>query len=113
MKPMTAAPRVSVGVWSRQDLSEPHWHLGPVAVEPALQGEGVGRALMADFCARMDRCAGLAYLETDQRENVGFYRRFGFSVVVQAEVLGMRNWFMSRSALTNTYHSVGRFPERE
>jgi len=95
-----------VGAWSRRDPTEPHWHLGPVAVEPAVQGQGVGRALMADFCTRMDECAGLAYLETDKRENVRFYRRFGFSLVAEAEVLGVRNWFMSR-VLTDTSESVG------
>jgi hypothetical protein len=29
-----------VGEWARRDPSEPHWHLGPVAVEPELQGQG-------------------------------------------------------------------------
>ena len=101
-----------VVAWSRRDPSEPHWHLGPVAVEPAVQGQGVGRALMADFCTRMDECAGLAYLETDKHENVGFYRRFGFSVVAEAEVLGVRNWFMSRVP-TDTSQSVGPLPGRE
>ena len=101
-----------VVAWSRRDPSEPHWHLGPVAVEPAVQGQGVGRVLMADFCTRMDECAGLAYLETDKHENVGFYRRFGFSVVAEAEVLGVRNWFMSRVP-TDTSQSVGPLPGRE
>jgi GNAT superfamily N-acetyltransferase len=101
-----------VGAWSRRDPSQPHWHLGPVAVEPALQGQGVGRALMADFCTRMDQCAGCAYLETDKGENVHFYRRFGFSVVAEAQVLGVRNWFMSR-LLTEMPQSVGPLPGRE
>lgn len=101
-----------VGAWSRRDPSAPHWHLGPVAVEPAVQGRGVGRTLMADFCMRMDECAGLAYLETDKRENVCFYRRFGFSVVAEAEVLGVRNWFMSR-VLTDASQSVGPLARRE
>jgi ribosomal protein S18 acetylase RimI-like enzyme len=101
-----------VGAWSQRDPSELHWHLGPVAVEPAVQGQGVGRALMADFCTRMDQCAGLAYLETDKRENVRFYRRFGFEVVAEAEVLGVRNWFMSR-VFTDTTQSVGPLPGPE
>ena len=101
-----------VGAWARRDPSEPHWHLGPVAVEPASQGQGVGHALVADFCTRVDECAGLAYLETDKRENVRFYRRFGFSVVAEAEVLGVRTWFMSR-ALTDTSQSVGPLPGPE
>jgi ribosomal protein S18 acetylase RimI-like enzyme len=101
-----------VGAWSRRDPSQPHWHLGPVAVEPALQGQGVGRALMADFCTRMDECAGRAYLETDKHENVHFYRRFGFSVVAEAEVLRVRNWFMSRVP-SDMPQSVGPLPGRE
>jgi GNAT superfamily N-acetyltransferase len=101
-----------VGAWSRRDPSEPHWHLGPVAVEPAVQGQGVGRTLIADFCTRMDECAGLAYLETDKRENVRFYRRFGFSVVAEADVLGVRNWFMSR-VRADTSQSVGPLAGRE
>src|SRR5215472_2947513 len=30
-----------VGEWARRDPDEPHWHLGPVAVEPSLQGQGI------------------------------------------------------------------------
>jgi ribosomal protein S18 acetylase RimI-like enzyme len=101
-----------VGAWSQRDPSQPHWHLGPVAVEPAVQGRGVGRALLADFCTRMDECAGLAYLETDKCENVRFYRRFGFAIVAEAEVLGVRNWFMSR-VLTDTSRSVGPVPGQQ
>jgi GNAT superfamily N-acetyltransferase len=101
-----------VGAWSRRDPSQPHWHLGPVAVEPAVQGQGVGRALMADFCTRMDQCAGRAYLETDRRENIHFYRRFGFSVVAEAQVLGVPNWFMSR-VFADMPQSVGPLPGRE
>src|SRR5262249_14777745 len=101
-----------VSAWSRRDPSEPHWQLGPVAVEPGGQGQGVGRTLMADSCTRMDECAGLAYLETDKPENVRFYRRFGFSVVAEADVLGVRNWFMSR-VRADTSQSVGPLVGRE
>jgi hypothetical protein len=44
----------------------------------------------------MDDRRALAYLETDKRENVGFYRKFGFTVVAGAEVMGVPNWFMHR-----------------
>ncbi|HTF33339.1 MAG TPA: GNAT family N-acetyltransferase [Myxococcota bacterium] len=30
------------GQWARRDPAEPHWHLGPVAVDPDLQGQGIG-----------------------------------------------------------------------
>jgi ribosomal protein S18 acetylase RimI-like enzyme len=85
-----------VGEWSRRDPKEPHWHLGPIAVDWGLQGRGIGSALLTRFCADMDDKDALSYLETDKSENVGFYQRFGFSVIAKAQVLGITNWFMSR-----------------
>jgi hypothetical protein len=40
----------------------------------------------------------LGYLETDKPENVTFYKRFGFEVVDEHPVLGIKNWFMLRDA---------------
>ncbi len=82
--------------WARHDPDETHWHLGPVGVERDLQGKGTGSALLKVFCDRMDTAGGLAYLETDKSENVRFYERFGFEVVAQDDVVGVRNWFMAR-----------------
>jgi GNAT superfamily N-acetyltransferase len=84
------------GEWARRDLAEPHWHLGPVAVDPQLQGQGIGTAMLTAFCSRVDDLSMLSYLETDKYENVRFYRKLGFDVVAAAEVLGVPNWFMSR-----------------
>jgi ribosomal protein S18 acetylase RimI-like enzyme len=101
-----------VGEWARRDLAEPHWHLGPVAVDPQLQGQGVGTAMLTAFCSHMDDLSMLSYLETDKYENVRFYRRLGFAVVAEAEVLGVPNWFMSRpggaaaSVVENRGHGV-------
>jgi len=85
-----------VGEWARRDPPESHWHLGPVAVDPHQQGRGIGTAMLRPFCAIMDDCRSLSYLETDKSENVRFYQKFGFTVVAEAEVLGVANWFMSR-----------------
>jgi ribosomal protein S18 acetylase RimI-like enzyme len=85
-----------VGEWARRDLAEPHWHLGPVAVDPKIQGLGIGSTMLTAFCSRMDDLSMLSYLETDKYENVRFYRKLGFEVVAEAEVLGVPNWFMSR-----------------
>lgn len=87
-----------VGDWARHDPAEPHWHLGPVAVESWLQGYGIGSVMLRSFCAVMDACRAISYLETDKPENVRLYQRFGFRVIESAEVLGVRNWFMSRPA---------------
>ncbi len=83
--------------WSGQDPKEAHWHLGPVAIERHLQGKGVGTELLREFCSRMDASRSMAYLETDKRENVPFYERFGFQVAAEQQVLGVPNWFMTRS----------------
>jgi ribosomal protein S18 acetylase RimI-like enzyme len=84
------------GEWARRDPAQPHWHLGPVAVDPDLQGQKIGSAMLKDFCAQMDEGSALSYLETDKAENVRFYQRFGYTVVAEALVLGVRNWFMLR-----------------
>jgi GNAT superfamily N-acetyltransferase len=85
-----------VNAWARRDPALPHWHLGPVGVERELQGQGIGSALMGEFCRRVDVSQSAAYLETDKAENVPFYERFGFAVVAAQDVLGARNWFMQR-----------------
>jgi ribosomal protein S18 acetylase RimI-like enzyme len=85
-----------VGEWARHDPKEPHWHLGPVAVDSGLRSQGIGGAMLARFCAVVDEKHELAYLETDKSENVHFYQRFGFSVIAEGKVLGINNWFMLR-----------------
>ena len=102
---LSIGPRVAgrlmrwMGVWQRHDPGERHWHLGPLAVDAHLQGQGVGSRMMQVFCARMDAANETAYLETDKPVNVRFYERFGFEVVGEQEVLGVTNWFMLRRAI--------------
>ena len=82
--------------WSKHHPSEPHWHLGPVAVVPEMQGQGIGSQLIEHFCRYLDQKGEVAYLETDKIENVRLYERFGFSVSEETLLLGVRNWFMWR-----------------
>jgi len=89
------------GEWARRDPTDSHWHLGPVAVDTHLQGQGIGGAMMAAFCARMDQVHSVSYLETDKPENVGFYQKFGFRVIGDGNVLGVPNWFMSRRPISH------------
>lgn len=96
--PLRAALRVLnwTEAWAHRDPAEPHWHLGPVAIEPSLQRQGIGSALLTAFCAQRDADGAVAYLETDRQSNVHFYQKFGFAVVAEANVMGVPNWFMSR-----------------
>jgi ribosomal protein S18 acetylase RimI-like enzyme len=89
---------VWTGAWAKRDTDTPHWHLGPVAVDPDLQGQGIGSALMRAFCDHVDVRGEAAWLETDKEINVRFYQRFGFEVAHEEDVLGVRNWFMLRPA---------------
>jgi GNAT superfamily N-acetyltransferase len=82
--------------WGERDPDEPHWHVGPVAVEGGMRGLGIGSRLMQAFAERMDAAGDPAYLETDKPENVTFYQRFGFEVIDEAIVLETHNWFMRR-----------------
>lgn len=83
-------------IWAQHDPPFGHWHLGPAAVVRGRQGQGIGSALMAAVCDRLDRVRGIAYLETDKPGNVRLYRRGGFEVVSEQSVLGVTNWFMLR-----------------
>ncbi|MEO8129377.1 MAG: GNAT family N-acetyltransferase [Bryobacteraceae bacterium] len=84
--------------WSSHDPRHQHWHLGPIAVDRHLQGKGIGGSMMKMFCLRMDELSVMAHLETDKHENIRFYERFGFEVVSEDMVVGVKNWFMQRPA---------------
>jgi ribosomal protein S18 acetylase RimI-like enzyme len=87
--------RVLATLWAHHS-DERHWHVGPVGVEPGLQGRGVGAAVMAALCRAMDDAGEIAFLETETAPNVVFYRRLGFEVVSEAELPGLPLWFMRR-----------------
>jgi len=95
-----AAPRMArwLSAWAEHDPEVPHSHFGPLAVDSDLQGKGIGSLLLSAYCRQLDDTAMLAYLETDKRENVTLYERFGFVVTGEADVIGVKNWFMTREA---------------
>jgi GNAT superfamily N-acetyltransferase len=88
--------------WSADDPSSAHVHLGPIGVEPAAQGRGIGRRLMERYCAELDASGKAGYLETDRPENVAFYQRFEFETVREISVLGVANFLMERPPLSGT-----------
>ena len=85
-----------VSDWRRRDPDEPHVHLGPLAVDRDLQGQGIGSVMLAEHCRRLDAAGALGYLETDKPENVRFYSKQGYEVVAEAPVIGVHCWFMRR-----------------
>jgi ribosomal protein S18 acetylase RimI-like enzyme len=83
--------------WTATDPDVEHWHLGPAAVEPALQGRGIGNALLRACCEILDTEGVAGYLENDRPENLAWLGRFGFEVIHEHAVLGAPNWFMLRA----------------
>jgi ribosomal protein S18 acetylase RimI-like enzyme len=82
--------------WRGHHTDERHWHVGPVGVEPGLQGLGVGSLVMRSLCECFDADGEVAWLETERPENVVFYRRLGFDVVSESQLDAMHTWFMRR-----------------
>ena len=60
--------------------TEPHWYLAVLGIDPAHQGRGLGPRLVAPILDRCDRERTLAWLESTNPRNHGFYRRLGFEV---------------------------------
>jgi ribosomal protein S18 acetylase RimI-like enzyme len=75
-----------------------HYYILTVGVLPARQGMGVGKKLMARALAIADANNMPCYLETQNKNNVPIYQRFGFEVVSDKEIPkgGLHNWGMLR-----------------
>jgi ribosomal protein S18 acetylase RimI-like enzyme len=101
--PPPGNPRRSAYVRARyaaHDMEQPHWHVGPVAVEPQCQGRGIGTLVVRALIEIMDASGIGSWLETDTEANVRFYRALGWRVAAEAEVLGTPQWFLHRPAPT-------------
>lgn len=84
--------------WAKHDPKGQHWHLGPIGVLPSHQGLGIGSMLMARFCKEVDACMAEAYLETDVDKNVHFYEKFGFKIISESKIFGVKNRYMLRDS---------------
>ena len=63
--------------------TEPHWWIGPVAVEPELRGRGIGAELMRHLLEDC-RSRGPAAVRLEaEPENESLYLRLGFEVVAR------------------------------
>jgi GNAT superfamily N-acetyltransferase len=76
----------------------PHWQLLIVAVDPDLQGQGHGAALVRQGLDRVDRDGLPCYLDTSKAANVPFYEYLGFAAVDQVPLGkgGPPGWGMRR-----------------
>lgn len=58
--------------------AEPHYYVRSIGVRPALQGRGLGSALMRPALERCDRDRKPAYLEASSERSAALYERLGF-----------------------------------
>lgn len=57
---------------------QPHWYLWSLTVDPTVHGRGIGSALVREGLVVADRDGVGVHLETQNRDNLGFYEHFGF-----------------------------------
>jgi ribosomal protein S18 acetylase RimI-like enzyme len=67
-------------------LTEPHWYLPLIGVDPMYQGKGHGDALMTYALKRCDREHLPAYLESTNPRNISLYTRHGFETLGTIQV---------------------------
>lgn len=83
-------------ILAAHDLEEPHWHVGPVGVEPGFQSLGMGGAAINRLCEEFDEHGRVSWVKTVKPENVRFYGGHGFEVVDESSMLSVPLWFMRR-----------------
>jgi GNAT superfamily N-acetyltransferase len=79
-------------------LREPHFYVRTVGVRTALQGQGVGSALMQPTLERADSAGVSTYIEASSERSAALYERLGF---VHMDVLDLPEggppvWLMRR-----------------
>jgi GNAT superfamily N-acetyltransferase len=89
-------------------LVESHFYLRIVGVRTALQGQGVGSALMQPTLERADSAGLPAYIEASSERSAALYERLGF---VHIDVLELPDggppvWRMRRPPACPTHHAA-------
>jgi GNAT superfamily N-acetyltransferase len=101
--PMLAGPAVLLRSLSADNAmhrghpAEPHLFVWMLAVAPAAQRSGVGRALLSTALGRAEELGVPTYLDTAKPANLPYYGSFGFQQVGQTTLpRDATLWFMMR-----------------
>ncbi len=85
----------------REEYSiKPYLHLGPVGVDPELQGKGFASKLIRPMLDNLDSEKLNCYLEAQSESNVSLYQHFGFEIVAKSTVpnTDIPHWDLMRIA---------------
>jgi ribosomal protein S18 acetylase RimI-like enzyme len=76
----------------------PYWYLQLLGVEPSCQRQGYGSVLLRAMLDRFDRTGMSCGLDTENGDNVAYYKRFGFQVAAETKVpkTDVSVWLMIR-----------------
>jgi ribosomal protein S18 acetylase RimI-like enzyme len=90
------------GQWNKEHkkLAKQHYYLMVIGVEPEFQGKGIGSRLMRVGLDRADDAGLECYLETVTEEDVAFYRKRDFDIIVNRGFgVNSEYWLMTRAPL--------------
>ncbi len=90
-------------------LREPHFYVRIVGVRSALQGRGLGSALMQPTLQRADSAGLPAYIEAGTERSAALYQRLGFRHIDVLELPdgGPPVWRMLRPPAGSAHHPAG------
>ena len=90
------------GQWNKEHkkLSKRHYYLMVIGVEPEFQGKGIGSRLMQVGLNRADDEELECYLETVTEEDVEFYKKHDFDIILnRGFAVNNQYWLMTRAPL--------------
>jgi GNAT superfamily N-acetyltransferase len=92
----------------KRHLREPHFYVRLVGVRTALQGRGVGSALMQPTLQRADSAGLPTYIEASTERSAALYERLGFlhMDVLELPDGGPPVWRMRRPPAGSTHHAA-------
>jgi len=86
---------------TKQVVPDAYWLLLFLAVDPAMQGRGLGGNLIRPVLHQADKDGVACYLDSGNERNLPFYERHGFEVAGEVQVPdGPRVWGMIRTPST-------------